>query len=138
MPEEEMHKQLCLLSPKLAKDGILLVTNTTAKVYRQENNWYTLNNKFPENKGNQDSEKEGKLKLPEDYKVKLQCFVAKDSDLSFTFFDYFHSGSAYRKAYTAAGLKLLETHKPIGKDEDNFKWETESEKPPFKIHVLGC
>lgn len=137
MPEKEMREQLCLLSSLLEKDGILIVTNTTAKVYRQKNNWYTLNNKFQENKPEDALEKDGKLKFPEDYKVKLQCFAAKDSDQSFTFFDYFHSGSAYRKAYVSAGLELLQTHKPLGTSDDQLEWVDESQKSPYKIHVLG-
>lgn len=40
---------LNLPKTQLSKNGILIVTNPTAKAYRPENKWYTFNNQFPEN-----------------------------------------------------------------------------------------
>lgn len=126
------------LKTKLSENGILIVTNPTAKAYRQENQWYTFNNKFSENIPSQKIEMKKKMKYQEDQPIKVQVFASGDREKSFTFFDYFHSGSGYREAYNLAGLKLLETHKPIGvKEEDGIDWKSELMKAPYKIHVLG-
>lgn len=64
-------------------------------------------------------------------------FASYGSDISFTFYDFFHSGASYRKAYQEAGLALLETHKPIGRESDRIAWEDEKESSPYKIHIVS-
>jgi hypothetical protein len=32
---------------------------------------------------------------------------------------------------------LLDTHKPIGKESDGIKWESEKKHSPYKIHILS-
>lgn len=54
------------------------------------------------------------MKYHEDQPIKVQVFANSTREKSFTFFDYFHSGEGYRNAYKAAGIHLLETHKPVG------------------------
>lgn len=136
MPSDEMHAVLTLLQSKLSERGVLIVTNPTARAYRLENTWYSFNNQFPENTPTQKRDKSQKLKFVEDQPIKVEVFSSKNSEQSFTFYDFFHSGDAYRNAYHAAGLHLLETHKPIGKPEDNMEWEAEKEIPPYKVHIL--
>lgn len=137
MKENQMLDVLNLLKSKLSQNGILIVTNPTARAYRPENQWYTFNNQFPENTPTRKSEVENECKYYEDQPIKIQVFASKNSDKSFTFFDYFHSGLQYRSAYQSAGLQLIETHKPIGSANDHIDWRAESIKPPYKIHVLG-
>lgn len=43
----------------------------------------------------------------------------------------------YRAAYAAAGLALLETHRPLGTESDPFPWVSEREVSPWAIYVLG-
>lgn len=136
MESKEMTEVLRTLNSKLAENGIIIVTNTTAQLYRPENSWYTFNTQFEENLPKRVSNDHSKLKYHEDQSIKVQVFANKERTQSFTFSDYFHSGSAYRIAYNAAGLKLLETHKPIGKIEDKIEWKSEKDTPPYKIHVL--
>jgi hypothetical protein len=137
MESKLMLNVLNLLKNKLAKNGILIVTNPTGKIYRQENHWYTINNQFSENIPTRKSEHHIKMKYHEDQPIKLQVFASKQSSQSFTFFDYFHSGSAYRNAYSSVGLELLKTYKPIGNQNDSIEWKSEAEIPAYKIHILG-
>jgi len=137
MQTTEMLTVLTTLNSRLSENGVIIVTNPTARAYRLENSWYSFNNQFPENTPTQKSDKNQKMKFIEDQPIKVQVFASKNSEQSFTFYDYFHSGSAYKKAYSSAGLQLLETHKPIGKPEDNIEWEAEKNIPPYKLHVLG-
>lgn len=136
MKEQEMLHLLATLKTLLSEDGILIVTNPTARAYRPENYWYTFNNKFPENMPTRKNGIDEKHRYHEDQPVKIQVFASKGSDRSFTFFDYFHSGDAYRRSYTAAGLRLLETHKPTGRLDDGIDWRSELTAPPYKLHVL--
>lgn len=137
MKTDEMQSVLNLLKTKLSENGIIIVMNPTGRAYRPENFWYTFNNQFPENTPMRETKTHKKLKYHEDQPIKVQVFAAKNSNESFTFFDYFHSGSAYQNAYSAAGLQLIETHKPIGKPEDQIDWRDEATEPPYKIHILG-
>ncbi|OGT35640.1 MAG: hypothetical protein A3F11_06960 [Gammaproteobacteria bacterium RIFCSPHIGHO2_12_FULL_37_14] len=137
MKEAQMLLVLEALKNILSENGILIVTNPTGRAYRPENHWFTFNNQFTENVPTRKKEGSEKLRYIEDQPVKMQVFASAGSDQSFTFFDYFHSGSAYRRTYTAAGLKLLETHKPTGKPDDKIAWCAEAEVPPYKLHILG-
>ena len=134
MRSDEMLDVLSSLKNSLSEKGILISTNPTSKAYKQENAWYTFNNRFPEN--NLDTNL-GVSKYCEDQPIKIEVFSAKDKAHSFTFFDYFHSGTAYRNAYTSAGLKLLGSYKPLGTIEDGMPWKSEVEKAPYKIHILS-
>ena len=127
---------LSALRDRLSEHGVLIVTNPTGRAYRQENKWYTFGNHFPENKPTRQSQSHTKLKFDENQPIKVQLFTSKDKASSFTFYDFFHSGSSYRKAYQAAGLKLLATHKPLGLSNDNIEWRSEVKVPPYKQHVL--
>lgn len=118
----------------LSDDGIAIITNCASRAYKKSNKWYTFNNDFSENELTE--LKGDKLKFKEDQPIKVQVFAGFGSDLSFTFFDFFHSGAAYRKAYQHAGLQLLETHKPIGRDSDDIKWLAEKHGSPYKIHII--
>lgn len=127
---EEMVNLLKRIQPTLCETGILIVTNPTAKAYNTSNKWYTFNNNFDENTPLGSN---GKLADGQPIKVEV---LSLEEKTSFTFFDFFHSGHAYRSAYEKTGFCLAGTHKPLGKNEDNIQWQSEYEKPPYKIHVL--
>ncbi|MFI4956541.1 MAG: class I SAM-dependent DNA methyltransferase [Gammaproteobacteria bacterium] len=137
MESKDMSDVLSTLHTKLAEDGILIVTNTTARVYRPGNTWYSFKTDFPENIPTRTAEETTRLKYNEDQPVKIHVFASKNQDQGFSFSDYFHSGTSYRSAYASAGLKLLETHKPLGKSDDKVEWQSEQKEPPYKIHVLN-
>lgn len=137
MPEKEMLTLLPRLKSLLSKNGILIITNPTARSYRLENKWYTFNNQFSQNAPLIKLEGEERMKFQEDQPIRVQVFATRKSTESFTFYDFFHSGKAYRNAYEMSGLKLLATHKPKGKVEDMIEWKDENEKPVYKIHLLS-
>jgi 2-polyprenyl-3-methyl-5-hydroxy-6-metoxy-1,4-benzoquinol methylase len=134
--QESMPEILKMVNSLLNETGVSLVTNCSSKAYKRSNKWYTFNNNFDENVP---TEKVGeKTKFKEDQPIKVQVYAAFGSSDSFTFFDFFHSGAAYKKAYMEAGLNLLETHKPLGKkNTDGIKWEAEAQFSPYKIHILS-
>jgi len=119
----------------LNKTGIAIITNCAIAAYKKDNKWYTFNNDFPEN--TPQTSINGKDKFAEDQPIKVEVFTSYKSPLSFTFFDFFHSGAAYKNTYEAVGLELLKTHKPIGKESDNIAWLDEVVKSPYKIHVVS-
>lgn len=51
--------------------------------------------------------------------------------------DILHTDEDYRATFAAAGLDLLETHRPLGRSDDPFEWVTENTVSPWAIHVLG-
>jgi len=44
---------------------------------------------------------------------------------------------AYREVYAQSGLQVLETYKPLGKDDEPFEWVNETTVAPWVIYVLG-
>lgn len=133
--QDKMNAILEDIQSLLSETGIAIITNCSSKAYKTSNKWYTFNNQFAENYPSQLNEQQ--LKFKEDQAIKVQVFASHGSDISFTFYDFFHSGAVYRNAYQAAGLELIETHKPIGKESDGIAWEAEKESSPYKIHVLS-
>jgi ubiquinone/menaquinone biosynthesis C-methylase UbiE len=132
-PYKEMLTILNKIQPILDDSGVLIVTNCTSKAYKRSNRWYSFNSDFQENDCT--VIKNGKPKIEEDHPVKVQV-SSYDSGASFCFFDFYHSGRAYRNAYESNGFKLQETHKPMGKQTDGLKWKDEVSFSPYKIHVL--
>ncbi len=43
----------------------------------------------------------------------------------------------YAETFAAAGLDALEVHRPLGNDQDPFRWVSEYTIAPWTIHVLG-
>lgn len=133
--QDKMNIILKNIQSLLTDTGIAIITNCASKAYKISNKWYTFNNQFEENSPSEFNNK--KIKFKEDQPIKVQVFASYGSDISFIFYDFFHSGSAYRNAYQTVGLDLLETHKPIGKKSDGIKWESEKKYSPYKIHILS-
>jgi SAM-dependent methyltransferase len=42
----------------------------------------------------------------------------------------------YREVYDEAGLRLVETHRPLGLDSEPYEWVSETRVPPWIIYVL--
>lgn len=133
--EKEMADIIKAIRPLLSDSGILIVTNCNGKAYNRRNKLYSFNNDFPENEPTP-LPISRKLKFMEDQPIKVEV-ITRNIGSSFTFFDFFHSGSAYRKAFKQAGLLLADTHKPLGVDSDGMDWLAERECSPYKIYVLS-
>lgn len=50
--------------------------------------------------------------------------------------DLYWTEEEYRATYVAAGLDLLETHRPLGRPDDPHAWTTERTISPWAIYVL--
>jgi SAM-dependent methyltransferase len=50
--------------------------------------------------------------------------------------DILWSHEAYQECYAAAGLELLETHRPLGRGDEPYKWISETSVAPWVIYVL--
>lgn len=44
---------------------------------------------------------------------------------------------AYRGVYARSGLDVVETYRPLGRDDEPFEWITETAVAPWVIYVLG-
>jgi SAM-dependent methyltransferase len=51
--------------------------------------------------------------------------------------DIVWSDDAYRDVYRRAGLKLLETHRPLGVTTEPYRWVSETAIAPWVIYVLA-
>lgn len=52
--------------------------------------------------------------------------------------DVLWTDADYRDLYATAGLRLLETHRPLGRASEPHGWVTETEISPWAIYVLGA
>ena len=43
----------------------------------------------------------------------------------------------YRKTYKKAGLEIVQTHKPLAREDEAFEWVSETRIAPWVIYVLG-
>ncbi|UCH51500.1 MAG: class I SAM-dependent methyltransferase [Chloroflexota bacterium] len=50
--------------------------------------------------------------------------------------DIVWSDDSYREVYKAAGLEVVKTYKPLGKDDEPFQWVNETRISPWVIYVL--
>ncbi len=50
--------------------------------------------------------------------------------------DVFWPDESYREVYGQAGLELVATHRPLGRDDEPFQWVSEARVAPWVIYVL--
>jgi SAM-dependent methyltransferase len=62
--------------------------------------------------------------------------VIRDVDPLRPVVDYLWSHADYLQLFAAAGLELLESHKPLGRSDEPFDWQAELDTPPWVIYVL--
>ena len=51
--------------------------------------------------------------------------------------DILWTEEAYRDTYARAGLEVVATHRPLGRDDEPVRWVNETRVAPWTIHVLG-
>ncbi len=51
--------------------------------------------------------------------------------------DVLFTDSDYLEVYAAAGLEVVELHRPLGRTDEPFRWVTETRVSPWSIYVLG-
>ena len=50
--------------------------------------------------------------------------------------DILWTDAAWREAYRRAGLRVLETRRPLARGDEGIDWPSERSIPPWAIHVL--
>lgn len=51
--------------------------------------------------------------------------------------DVYCTDADYRAVYAQAGLRVLDTHRPLGEASEPYEWVTETSVSPWAIYVLG-
>lgn len=115
---EEMVKILSEMK-RVLKDGAT-ATIVTLRAEAYNRNWSSFNCDFPENKN---------LKSGEKAKLKIH-------GTGITLHDYAWSDLDYRKAFSEAGLNLVEEQQPLATRDEPYKWVLETEFAPWSVYVL--
>jgi SAM-dependent methyltransferase len=104
------------------KTGTLVLVNSTPEIYVNE--WLSFSTKdFPENKKAKGGDKVKIIMTDVEDKRPVEDIVWFDDD--------------YQNLFAAAGLKLTETFKPLGKTTEPYEWVNETTLAPWVIYVLG-
>ena len=110
------------LARRLTAHGRIVNLVSAREIYLHE--WLSFSTRdFPENKdaGSGDKVRIVMLDVPDRRPVE---------DIMWTEADY-------DEMFGAAGLQVLERHRPLGTEEDPFRWISEYSIAPWTIHVLG-
>jgi SAM-dependent methyltransferase len=119
--QEKKAALLTQIKKLLLPEGIMINLVSSPEIYTHE--WASFTTKdFPENR---DAESGDQVKI-----------IMKDVEDSRPVVDVVWSDEAYRKVYDEAGVRILHTHKPLGKPEEPYDWLSETEIAPWVIYVL--
>lgn len=102
----------------LRKDGVMIIITGSEVMY--SNDWLVMETDFPENKLLR-SGKKVKIFLP-------------DVDMEIT--DYYWTENDYRSLFDKSGFKVINTHHPLGRNEEIYEWKDEKFSSPFVIFIL--
>jgi SAM-dependent methyltransferase len=106
----------------LEDDGRVIVLASSPELYRHE--WLSFTTAaFPENRRAESGDP-----------VRI---VMKDVPDARPVPDYLWTDDDYRAMAAAAGLRVLETARPLGRADEPFDWVTETAVAPWAIHVMG-
>ena len=106
----------------LKADGKIVNLVSSPEIYVNE--WESFSTKdFPENRDAKCGDKVRIIVTAIDDKRPVEDIIWPDKD--------------YRKTYEKAGLKLIQTHKPLAQEDEPFKWVNETKIAPWVIYVLG-
>jgi ubiquinone/menaquinone biosynthesis C-methylase UbiE len=118
---EKRIKLLKGLSSLLNKEGRMVLVNSTPEIYINE--WASFSTKdFPENRKAKGGEKVKIIMTDVEDKRPVEDIIWFNED--------------YLKLFARAGLELIESHKPLAKDDEPYKWVNETKIAPWIIYVL--
>jgi trans-aconitate methyltransferase len=105
----------------LKSEGCIVNLVSSPEIYVNE--WASFSTKdFPENKGAKCGDKVKIIVTAIDDKRPVEDIIWPDKD--------------YRETYKKAGLKLIETYKPLAREDEPFEWVNETKIAPWVIYVL--
>ena len=106
----------------LTEGGRLVNLVSSPEIYVNE--WASFSTRrFPENRSAKSGEMVRIVMLDVEDRRPVEDVLWTDTD--------------YRELYSAAGLEVLETHRPLGTSVDPCTWVSEVEISPWAIYVLG-
>lgn len=119
---ERRNRTLRALTRRLAPKGRIVIIVSAAEIYVNE--WLSFSTKdFPENR----NAKSGDL-------VRIVMLDVPDRR---PVEDAFWTDADYRSAFDAAGLEVIERHRPMGSPDDGFEWVSETAVAPWSIYVAA-
>ena len=111
------------LKQLLAPDGRIVLLGSTPEIYRHE--WASFTTvAFPEN-----------ARAGSGEQVRI---IMKDVPDSRPVVDLVWFHEDYVKLADAAGLRLIDEHRPLGKADDGIRWISESTIAPWVIYVMAA
>jgi SAM-dependent methyltransferase len=120
--KERKVKLFTELGELLNSEGKIVNLVSSPDIYVNE--WESFSTKdFPENKHAKCGDKVKIIVTAIDDKRPVEDIVWPDED--------------YRETYKESGLELLETHKPLAREDEPFQWVNETRIAPWVIYVLG-
>ena len=109
------------LGSLLKSEGRIVNLVSSPEIYVNE--WVSFSTKdFPENKHAKCGEKVKIIVTAIDDKRPVEDIIWPDID--------------YRKTYKEAGLEIVQTHKPLAREDEPFEWVSETKIAPWVIYVL--
>ncbi len=105
----------------LSGTGIIVLVDSTPEIYVNE--WLSFSTKnFPENKKTKSGDKVKIIMTDVEDKRPVEDIIWFDND--------------YKELFASAGLKLIETYKPLGYPTEPYNWINETTIAPWIISVL--
>jgi SAM-dependent methyltransferase len=122
IPGVDRRTELLLsLGGLLNDEGKIILLDSTPDIYTHE--WASFSTKdYPENK----SAKSGDI-------VKI---ITTDVEDKRPVEDVIWFDEDYLELFESAGLELVESYKPLGKEDEPFEWINEMEIPPWIIYIV--
>jgi SAM-dependent methyltransferase len=109
------------LGELLKSEGRIVNLVSSPEIYVNE--WASFSTKdFPENRSAKCGDKVKIIVTAIDDKRPVEDIIWPDKD--------------YRETYKKAGLKLIQTHKPLAREDEPFTWVNETKIAPWVIYVL--
>jgi ubiquinone/menaquinone biosynthesis C-methylase UbiE len=123
IPGIENRIELMTRLRKLLKhDGIMLLLDSTPELYKNE--WASFSTEeFPENRNPISGD--------------IVRVIMKDVDDKRAVKDVIWYDKDYKHCFREAGLCLLESYKPLARENEPFEWINETKVAPWIIYVLG-
>lgn len=123
IPTEKKKVELFVkLRGLLRTEGKIVNLVSSPEIYVNE--WASFSTKdFPENRDAKCGDKVKIIVTAIDDKRPVEDIIWPDKD--------------YGETYKKAGLKLIQTHKPLAREDEPFEWVNETKIAPWVIYVLG-
>lgn len=119
---ERKVRTLVDLAGRLAGGGCLVNLVSAPEIYRHE--WASFSTRnFPDN-----------LRAGSGDHVRI---VITDSDDPRPVEDVVWSDESYREVYAAAGLDVVADYRPLGREDEPYRWVNETKIAPWVIYVLA-